>query len=315
MSFALARTDVPAGTTDVLQLSKMLAQAGEMLPDHLRAKPANIVAVMMQARALDIPMATAFSQIVVLNGRPGMQGQLMTALINRSGYSLLPVSTTATEAVVRVVREDQGIDVEVSFTIEEAAAAKLVTLTEEGEVRARSASGAPKPWELYTADMLYWRAVSRASRRYFTDVLLGVTHTPEELHATDAIEGEFSVDVDNETAEAKAFSLRIAVAADEAALRGVWEDVGQAFLTEAVVGGVKLSKRVTERLEVLRSNGSSQPVAEAPAEEGPAVPTEAQTQTAAEVDKLADAAQDTTPEDIERQIMLDAQAAEEAAAK
>ena len=73
-------------------------------------------------------------------------------------------------ATVRGTRGDTGLGGHVTYTIEDAIQAGLIGRDEDGELRARSQRGKPKPWELHTKDMLYWRATSRVCRRYLADV-------------------------------------------------------------------------------------------------------------------------------------------------
>jgi hypothetical protein len=65
------------------------------------------------------------------------------------------------------------------FSVRDAEQAGLLTVTDEGQVRARSNNGNPLPWETYTGDMLFWRAIARAVRRGCPEVTMGfgLAHT------------------------------------------------------------------------------------------------------------------------------------------
>ena len=78
-------------------------------------------------------------------------------------------------------RGDSGEKLTVSYTLDDAAQAGLVTITEEGP-RARSQRGQPMPWEKYTADLLWARAATRLVRRLAPDALDHATahHTNQE---------------------------------------------------------------------------------------------------------------------------------------
>lgn len=138
--------------------------------------------VLLAAYDLGIPASQAMQLIHVQNGRLGMQGELMSALILRDGHELKPdPGNDATYAKVwgRRTGDDEWAWAE--FSIEDALHADLCHLDDDGNVRARSKDGNPLPWERYTADMLYWRALARLARRNFPDSLRGVSYTPDEL--------------------------------------------------------------------------------------------------------------------------------------
>jgi hypothetical protein len=66
----------------------------------------------------------------------------------------------ARRGVVRFQRRDMDEAMEVAFSIADAKKAGLW--------------GKSGPWTQYPDDMLEWRAVARASKRYFSDILLGL---------------------------------------------------------------------------------------------------------------------------------------------
>jgi hypothetical protein len=142
--------------------------------------------VLLAANDLGIPLTQALDKIFVLDGKKGMAAELMIALVLRDGHTITPdPANDATRAVVHCRRRDTGAEAVVSFTIEDAVAAKLVKIV-DGKPQARDSQGRAKPWEKFTADMLWARAVSRACRRMFPDCLAGVSYTPDELGYIDA---------------------------------------------------------------------------------------------------------------------------------
>jgi hypothetical protein len=58
----------------------------------------------------------------------------------------------------------------ITYRLDDAQRAGLVTIDDDGRPRARSRNGKPLPWETFTADLLWARAVSRLARRQFPDV-------------------------------------------------------------------------------------------------------------------------------------------------
>lgn len=138
--------------------------------------------VLLAANDLGIPLTMAMQKIPVVNGRLSMMGELMSALILRDGHSIKPdPDNDARYAKVWGRRKGTDEWVWAEFTIEDAYGAGLVTYDQDGNIRARSDDGKKLPWELYTADMLYWRAFARLARRNFGDCLGGVSYTPDEL--------------------------------------------------------------------------------------------------------------------------------------
>lgn len=91
-----------------------------------------------------------------------------------------------------------GSTVEVEFTLEDAARARLVEITQRDddgtvrEIKARSKEGKALPWELYTADMLRHRCTSRVVNAYAMDLTAGLDvltedggQLPERVHPGD----------------------------------------------------------------------------------------------------------------------------------
>jgi hypothetical protein len=177
---ALARCDVPNTLADRMQLAEVLSSAS-ILPDHLRGKPGNVLALQMAATALDIPFFTAAQELHLVKGKVGQSALLMRALVVRDGHRFLTLETTATRAVVQIHRKGEAEPrTAVDFTIEEAAGSGLVKL-KDGKPFARDKNGDPLPWEGRTRDMLLARATSRVVRLDAPDVLAGFGYTPDEL--------------------------------------------------------------------------------------------------------------------------------------
>jgi hypothetical protein len=280
-ALALQRTDVPSSVTDMMQISKFMA-ASKMLPNHLAGDEASVFAVMTAARSLDIPMWAAFQQIIVQKGRTSMSATLMQALVLRSGYNLYVMEDRSGDQGATVYVERPGIGVEqcghaeVSFTVEDALRAKLVSKNEKtGALMARSQKGEMLPWEAYTADMFIWRAISRACRRYFPDVLMGMLYTPEEVGALVDDEGKplragaVTVEVSPEVSE---LALRIAACEDRKTLRVIHAELTAKRLDSAEVDGVSLLARLKMRLKDLPDD---KPVQAALAEAAPEEPQDA----------------------------------------
>ena len=267
----MQRTDVPTSMVEMMQVAKFVS-ASKMLPNHLIGDEASILTTMLAARSLDIPMWASFQEIIVQKGKVSMTSHLMQALVAREEYMIAPIEELCDEkgATVRAYRPGIGKDrcghADVSFTIEDAIRAELVNRNQTtGKIMARSAKGEPMPWEKYTPDMLLWRAVSRASRRYFADVLMGMNYTPEEIGA--------DIDEDGRPVRANAvrveddpravnMSLRIEAAETSPELRIIWTEATNHDLLAAEVRGVTIEQRIRLRLKDVPKEEEAAPVAD-----------------------------------------------------
>lgn len=132
-------------------------------------KPEKAVAIIMLGRELGMGPWQSFTSIDVIQGRPTLKPIGMAALVNRfvesrGGY-LRVVESTATICTVEYHRPPSPESRRVSFTVDEAKAAGLMS---------------KETWKQYTTDMLRSRAISRACREGFSDVILGL-YTDEEV--------------------------------------------------------------------------------------------------------------------------------------
>lgn len=175
------------------RMAQTLADS-DVIPYRLKRKPADVAVILLAAREYGIPPLMALSKLPVVNGTPAPMGELMVALVLRAGHRIrVTVEGEGgpwedTVAVCTTRRRDEDTDDVLRFTFREAVDAGLVALA-NGKPRARDQKDQPTPWELYTVNMLRWRAVANACRLRFPDVLLGMSYLPEELGATVDAEG------------------------------------------------------------------------------------------------------------------------------
>lgn len=156
-------TDLIPVYQDPFDLAEKISRSA-LIPQAYRGKPADAAICMMYGAEVGLPPMTALQRIVVINGRPTLDAQGMTALIRGAGHSLVG-TTSDTEATVTGVRLN-GDTMTVTFTI---ADAKRANLVKNG------------PWTQYPSAMLWARAVSKLARELFSDVLMGMAYVPEEL--------------------------------------------------------------------------------------------------------------------------------------
>lgn len=140
------------------RLATSLAQSG-LIPQGLRGKPTDVLAILLWGQELGIAPMQALSAIYVVNGRPTISAQLWVALARRAGHRVRTVDETGEACTVEVTRaDDPDHPVRVSYTLAQAKTAKLAT---------------KDVWQQHTAAMLWARAVSTACRRACPEIAMG----------------------------------------------------------------------------------------------------------------------------------------------
>ena len=175
--------DAPRGLASVEQRRDLIAIADapitwrtlealsqtEFVPKALRGRPGAVLGAVLLGREYGLGPLESLRNIDVIDGSPGPSAELLLRLYRRAGHTLDVKQADAQGAVVTGTRGDTGERITVSFTLEDAARAGLITVGDNNEVKARSARGNPMPWETYTADLLWARCVTRLVRRLAPD--------------------------------------------------------------------------------------------------------------------------------------------------
>lgn len=185
----LRSTDVPASFTQQMEMARVLAESS-LLPDHLRRQPANVLVILMGARALDVPAFWALQSMHVIKGKLTQAAELMRALVIRAGHRISVVERSRTRAVVEIQRSDKDKPYRSAFTWDDAVTAKLVD---------------KDSYQQYPQAMLVARATAIAVRDECPDVLFGIIYTPDEMGAVTDADGapiDPSKVVDGEVVEA-----------------------------------------------------------------------------------------------------------------
>jgi 5'-3' exonuclease len=157
--------------------------------------PEAIFAIVLRGRALGLDAGTALASFHVVEGRPTMHAGLIIGLVLKSGkaeYFDL-VETSSTTATWATKRKGARHETKLTWTIEDACAAGLVTKTASG-YSGVSRSGKPSNWDKYRRTMLRWRAGVELARAVYPDVTMGL-YTPDEASdgQSDVLEGELEV--------------------------------------------------------------------------------------------------------------------------
>lgn len=163
---AIRHSDAPTNLPDMMRLAERLADS-DVLPAHLRRKPANVLAVMFASRALDIPMWTAFQVMHLVEGKVALDATFQRAMVIRAGHKFRIIERSDVRAVAEITREDDpGHPIREEFTWAEAQAAGLAT---------------KKVWQNYRKAMLVARVTTQLIRDACPEVLFGAAYAPEEL--------------------------------------------------------------------------------------------------------------------------------------
>lgn len=231
----------PLDVEGQLRLSAAMARGKRAIPWQYRDNPGDILAVIQQAVALNIQIATALDNLVFSDaGVGGMRARLMHALILRAGHEVMV--THHDDRICRMVlKRGDGIrGGGAQWTRAEAQQAGL--LEKKGS-----------PWHGYGGDMLWARCLSRLARRYCPDVIMGFYVADElddipddELDSADLMTSLVDADGNPQVAPDVEAFLEDVDRNDGQQLRARWKQAGQEGLMGAYAGtveGVQLSVR------------------------------------------------------------------------
>lgn len=250
----------------IMDIADTVAMAN-LAPADLRGKGniGNARLVLLAAHDLGIPITQAIQKLAPVNGRLVMSAELMAALIRRDGHRLAVPVTDWSGCTVIGTRVDTGESMEVTFTLDDAQMAGLISgrQPETGFPIARSKDGNPLPWQQYPADLCYARAISRLGRRLFPDCLGGISYTAEELGDTGDYDAGASFGASapvpssrpeaNQTIDEQraALGVRIAELPEglQATLRDEWKRRNLPVLKSATVGALRTIRTLVEQAE------------------------------------------------------------------
>jgi hypothetical protein len=181
-----------APLNDRWNYAQAMATAGELVPRSMRTggqpDPGKIFYTFETGAMLQIHPIAAMQGVNVIEGKPTLSPELMSAVVRRAGHKirvtmiggLADLSLTARAVLIR--KDDPDFEFVAEWNLDKARQAGLVGVV-DGEVRARSRNGDPLPWEKYTAAMLKARAIGEVCREGATEALMGASYIPEELGA------------------------------------------------------------------------------------------------------------------------------------
>lgn len=156
-------------TAPLIEMAKLLAPA-DLLPKHLRGKPADVFLTLQLGAELGLAPMQSIRAVHVIEGKPTMSADLMSALCQRRRdvcEYLRPVELSPTVATYETKRVGWPEPMRQSFTIEDAERANLLSKDN---------------WRKYPAAMLKARCLSAIVRAAYPDLMLGI-YDPDELDA------------------------------------------------------------------------------------------------------------------------------------
>lgn len=164
----VAGYDGPTEIVDQMKMAEFLAKAVATLPIVYRDRPADIFAVVLHARALNIPVMTAIHNLIwdEAIGKGAMSAQLMGALLLRGGVGFTHEFGGTLVCSMTFVRSDGRAGGTVDWKMTEAVAAGIA---------------GSHTWQVYPRDMLFARCLARGARRFAPDLILGFGYTIDEL--------------------------------------------------------------------------------------------------------------------------------------
>lgn len=147
---------VTEGFRELLPIAQAMVDAN-LVPSGMNI-PATAI-VMLKAIELGIPPVSAFEFLYAVDNKVKLQGQMVAALVARSGRGRIEVETSPMQAIATGYREGWK-PYRVVFTIE--------------DLKKISAKRNNASHDVYPMDHMRWKSVARVGRVMFADVLSGM---------------------------------------------------------------------------------------------------------------------------------------------
>jgi hypothetical protein len=165
----------PTTTADRKAEAELMATARCALHPLYRRSPGDCLTLLYRAEALNIPLGIAIDHIYINTGigRAGLSAQLMAYLLLRAGIRWRAIQSTDQVVELRFYRGRKVVGT-VQWHIDEAVTAGLTKR---------------EHWRLFPNDCLWARAIARACRRFFSDIVMGLGYTPEEVYDMADVDG------------------------------------------------------------------------------------------------------------------------------
>lgn len=154
----------PRNLAEAMEFAKIIASS-DMVPKDYVNKPGNVLVAVQTGAELGLKPMQSLQGISVINGRPGIWGDAMWALvISHPEYEDSHEEKTDTGCTITLKRRGRSAVV-VSFTMDDAKKAGL--------------AGKQGPWQTAPKRMMQMRARAFAARDLFADALKGIKSIEE----------------------------------------------------------------------------------------------------------------------------------------
>lgn len=243
---APAMAQQPAGAFGALQEQVAAMEAAaklanalcntDMVPKQYKGKPDDGAAAILYGAELGMNPIQSLQNVMVINGKPGVEARTMVALLNRKGYTVETVETSDRSVTVRGTAPNGRVE-ESTWTIDRAATAGYTS---------------NQLYKKIPQQMLYAKAATEVCRKLAPEVLMGIAYSTEELRLEQAVKmtatrkdapvrGSAGLRAALEAAEpAEAAELELSetgqraledieAAADQAALKGIMQQLEGRF--------------------------------------------------------------------------------------
>lgn len=184
---ALAGMDTPqmptvqAGALDNLQQQVAAMDAASrlagalcstaMVPKQYQGKPDDGAAAILYGAELGMNATQALQNVMVINGKPGVEARTMVALLAKQGYLVETVESSDTSVTVRGTAPN-GHEETSTWTIDRAAQAGYTSNA---------------LYKKIPQQMLYAKAATEVCRKIAPHVLMGIAYSTEELRLEGAV--------------------------------------------------------------------------------------------------------------------------------
>lgn len=168
----------PEGMNQLVRFAELMAQSKATVPQHLAGKPADCLAVTMQAAQWGMNPFAVAQKTHVVNGTLGYEAQLVNAVVSSSNLLTTRLNYEWTGDWSKVngkTDKSPSLTVTVSATIKGEAEPRSLTIS-----MAQAGVRNSPLWEQDPRQQLAYLCVKRWARLHAPDVLLGV-YTPDEL--------------------------------------------------------------------------------------------------------------------------------------
>lgn len=159
---------VPSNLDQAMQLAKLIADS-DLAPKDYKGKPGNVLIAVQMGQEVGLPPMSAIQNIAVINGKPGLYGDVGKAILLAAGFIIeeddVEVIKKTGMGRCRITRPGGHPPVERTFSRDSAKTAGLL--------------GKQGPWSQYPERQMAWRAFWFAARDAAADVLKGLSGAEE----------------------------------------------------------------------------------------------------------------------------------------